>query len=129
MGTVHQIDERYCETPALNAQLNHMRLQLAMRCPRFYVTDGQPDDKRIVPVCLFRPRTAWTWLVVEYDPEEQNIFSYCFSGPGPDCDEWGYAHVPELVDTGVHMHTKWVPMSVTEAKNGIREHLEEWGLR
>ena len=37
----------------------------------------------------------YTFFITEYDGADE-LFGYCVSALGPDCDEWGYASLTEL---------------------------------
>ena len=61
----------------------------------------------IVILKLFDPCGRWTYYVTEYKPKTKEIYGYCISGLGSDCDEWGYADLNEIEKVvnvlGLHM--------------------------
>lgn len=50
----------------------------------------------IVIFKLFDPCGRWAYYATEYNPKTRDIYGYCISGLGRDCDEWGYANLTEI---------------------------------
>ena len=59
--------------------------------------DGCGMDALVV-VKYFFPAGRYTLYVTEaeFDGEDAQLFGYCLSPFGEDCDEWGYASLAEL---------------------------------
>jgi len=59
--------------------------------------DGQGDNAKVV-VKLFFPAGRYTLYVTEGEDlgDDTNLFGYCISALGPDCDEWGYTSLNEV---------------------------------
>lgn len=59
---------------------------------------GVPIQDRPVLVKYFDPCGRYTLYVVEANPagDDWELFGYCVSPLGADCDEWGYAALSEL---------------------------------
>lgn len=64
--------------------------------PRLYATEKIPIGEKIVHIKLFTPDSSWTWLLVEYDPAEDEAFGYSYDAKYPDGAEWGYISIAEL---------------------------------
>jgi hypothetical protein len=60
--------------------------------------DGQGDNAKVI-VKLFFPTGRYTLYVTEGEPYgggDMQLFGYCVSPLGADCDEWGYSCLSEL---------------------------------
>lgn len=68
------------------------------RLPMLYATDGVAVGNKIAQVKFFDPAGRWTFYAVEFDGVDQ-LFGWCVSPLGPDCDELGYASLAEIVAT------------------------------
>jgi len=64
--------------------------------PKLYATEKIPAPEKIVHIKLFTPDSSWTWLLVEYKPEEDLAFGYACDAGYPDGAEWGYISIAEL---------------------------------
>lgn len=67
--------------------------EIAKKLPPLNAQEGEFDP--IVYLKLFFPFGRYTFYATEFDGEDQ-LFGYCISALGPDCDEWGYASLSEL---------------------------------
>lgn len=76
------------------SNINEVKEQIFHALPRLYSTDNK--KLKHVPVVIYHMFSRWTWYVVESDGKDL-IFTYCKSGLGEDCDEWGYASLNELL--------------------------------
>ena len=45
---------------------------------------------------LFHPSSRYTFYVTEADFSTGELYGYCISPLGPDCDEWGPADLEEI---------------------------------
>lgn len=74
-------------TPEIEERLNEVPL---------YATDGM--KQREVLATFFHPFSRWCWYVVEAQKQEEDwlMFTWCRSGLGTDCDEWGYVMLSQL---------------------------------
>ena len=74
-------------TPEIEERLSQVPL---------YTTDGMPI--REVLVTFYHLFSRWTWYVVEAEKQDNDwlMFTYCKSGLGEDCDEWGYVLLSQL---------------------------------
>lgn len=71
----------------------HQLILKSSKIPALYAQDGK-GNQAIVYVKLFG--SSWTWLLTEYDPEEDLAFGYAYNSQAPDCAELGYISVAEL---------------------------------
>lgn len=55
----------------------------------------------IVHVKLFTPMSGWTWLLTEYDPEEDLAFGFAYNSQHADGAELGYVSLAELKELRV----------------------------
>ena len=62
--------------------------------PLLYAQQDAEDP--IVHIKLFTPCSSWTWLLTEYDPEEQLAFGFCYDASYPEGAELGYVSIAEL---------------------------------
>lgn len=93
-----------------------------------YQTDGLPI--REVLVVYWHPFSRWMWYVVEAEKipassedvaekqpdDDWLLFTWCQSGLGPDCDEWGYVLLSQLRD--IPLITEFIPTNWQITKNG-----------
>ena len=63
--------------------------------PALYTQDGKGKDA-VVHVKLFTPYHNWTWLLLEYDPEQQLAFGFSYDAGFPQGAELGYISLQEL---------------------------------
>lgn len=77
-----------------------MPFELAATIPKLYATEHVPLDQKIIHAKLFNAFGAGTWLIAEYDPEEELVFCYVLGLGG---DEWGYTSLRELETLPAHM--------------------------
>ena len=68
--------------------------QTALRYP-IGSQDGKGEEA-IAWLKFFDPCGRYTFYVTEADLKTGELFGYCVSPLGPDCDEWGYADLNEL---------------------------------
>lgn len=93
-----------------------MPAELAAAIPALYETEGQPDP--IAHVKLFTPDSSWTWLVIEYDPNERLCFGLVIGLE----TEMGYFSLDELDDArgplglAIERDIFWTPMALSVAK-------------
>lgn len=61
----------------------------------------------VVVVKYFFPAGRYTLYVTEaeFDGDDAQLFGYCLSPFGEDCDEWGYASLAELRSTRIRSLT------------------------
>lgn len=66
--------------------------------PRLESTDATPFSEKTIHARLFALGCTATWLLAEYDPEEQVAFGYCdlFGQGEAGGAEWGYISIEEL---------------------------------
>lgn len=73
-------------------KMNRAEIQPTLEAlPALYSTDGMKT--RPVKMVIYHMFSRWTWYVVEGKQMEDGdwfLFSFCRSGLGEDCDEWGY---------------------------------------
>ena len=74
-------------TPEIEERLNEVPL---------YATDGM--KQREVLVTFYHLFSRWAWYVVEAEKQDDDwlMFTWCRSGLGPDCDEFGYVTLKQL---------------------------------
>ena len=63
---------------------------IASSIPRLYATQHEADP--VAHVKLFTPDSSWTWLVMEYDPEQRLCFGLVFGHER----EFGYFSLEEM---------------------------------
>jgi hypothetical protein len=67
-------------------------------CERYPIgsQDNHGDAAKVI-VKLFFPGGRYTLYVTEGEDlgDDVNLFGYCISALGPDCDEWGYSSLAE----------------------------------
>ena len=64
------------------------------KIPTLYGQDGVKDP--MVHIKLFTAYSSWTWLLTEYDPEQDLAFGFCYNSQDPDNAELGYVSIAEL---------------------------------
>ena len=67
--------------------------------PALYSTENTPCDQKMIVLKFFNPMGAGTWYIAEGSEQEDGdwlFFGYCDLGI-PDCAEWGYVSLSELV--------------------------------
>jgi hypothetical protein len=62
--------------------------------PRLYSQENESDP--IVHVKLFTAAGPWTWLLTEYDPEEDLAFGFAYNASMPECAELGNISIREI---------------------------------
>ena len=64
--------------------------------------EGLGDQAKVV-VKFFFPAGRYTFYVTEAEPRGKDylLFGYSVSPLGPDCDEWGYTSLTELLSVGI----------------------------
>ena len=78
----------------------------------------------IVHIKLFTPCSSWTWLLTEYDPEEQLAFGFCYDASYPEGAELGYVSLAELKSVMLRgipaverdLHFQPAPLSVAKKR-------------
>lgn len=89
-----------------------MTKTIAKTIPRLYATDGMSDHMKRVPVKFFNPTSAYTYYVIEYDPDQRLLFGYV---TGTEFDELGYQSLDELENykgkfgLGIERDIHWNP--------------------
>lgn len=90
------------------------------KIPALYAQDGVKDPT--VYTKLFTPCSGWTWLLTEYDPEEDRAFGFAYDSQNPDGAELGYISVAELKSLktcfgtqGVERDIHFTPKTLSEA--------------
>lgn len=73
-------------------------------CERYPIgsQDGQGDAAKVI-VKLFFPAGRYTLYITEGEDlgDDVNLFGYCISALGPDCDEWGYSSLAEIASVSL----------------------------
>ena len=109
-------------TEPLQGLRRHKLLTLADRgrLPQIKATDGLGDDA-IAYVKFFCAFSRYTLYVTEFDGEDE-LYGFCVSALGSDCDEWGYASLSDLAGakwaSGTPMIERdcyWTPVPVARA--------------
>lgn len=72
--------------------------EISKKLPKLYETDKKKPEEIRIFLKLFTPWSRWTWYVTEMDQETGDMFGFCKSGLGPDCDELGYTNINELME-------------------------------
>ena len=72
--------------------------EVCKRLPALRSTEDVPLDDKIAVVKFFFPWGRATFYATEGDPNTGEFFGYVVSPLGPDCDEWGYFYLPELIE-------------------------------
>jgi hypothetical protein len=67
--------------------------------PNLYTTEHVPIEQKVAQVKFFVPGSRWTFYAVEFDGIDQ-LFGWCVSALGSDCDELTYASAAEIVAQG-----------------------------
>lgn len=104
------------ETNATHDAHDLMPVELAAAIPALYATEGASDPT--VHVKLFTPDSSWTWLVIEYDPNER----LCFGLVSGLETELGYFSLDELEDARgpwglrVERDIFWTPTALSVAR-------------
>lgn len=80
----------------------------ARSIPPLYTHDGKGIDAPIA-VKFFGPG-RFTFYVTEFDGKDE-LFGFCVSQHGPDCDEWSYASLNEFA------HTRHPNFPITQQSN------------
>jgi len=64
--------------------------------------EGLADNAKVL-VKFFFPAGRYTFFVTEAEPRGKDLlfFGFCVSPLGPDCDEWGYTSLTELLSVRV----------------------------
>jgi hypothetical protein len=64
--------------------------------------EGLCDNAKVL-VKFFFPAARYTFFVTEAEPRGKDVlfFGFCVSPLGPDCDEWGYTSLTELLSVRV----------------------------
>ena len=64
--------------------------------------EGLAEDAKVL-VRFFFPAGRYTFFVTEAEPCGKDVlfFGFCVSPLGPDCDEWGYTSLTELISVRV----------------------------
>ncbi|MCE7700108.1 MAG: DUF2958 domain-containing protein [Methanobacterium paludis] len=97
--------------------------RLESRIPKLYGTEHIPVEEKIVQVKYFLPGTGWSWLGVEYDPEQKLFFGYVKSGLDESFSEWGYFSLTELESIGrpfrVERDLYFTPKEFGKLKKGL----------
>jgi hypothetical protein len=64
--------------------------------------EGLCDNAKVL-VKFFFPAGRYTFFVTEGEPRGKDLlfFGFCVSPLGPDCDEWGYTSLTELLSVRV----------------------------
>ena len=75
-----------------------MGLKLPTNLPPLDSTDSTPFAEKTIIARIFALRSAATWLIAEYDPEEKVAFGYAdlFGQGSSGGAEWGYVSIEEL---------------------------------
>jgi hypothetical protein len=72
------------------------------KLPALYATEGVKAADKIAVIKFFSPVGRATWYAVEGQRVCQmgdlEMFGYCVSALGSDCDEWGYFNLLEFKD-------------------------------
>lgn len=87
----------------------------------------------IVYTKLYTMASSWTWLLTEYDPEQNLAFGFCYNSQDPDGAELGYVSLDELsalkfrgilpmVERDIH----FAPCKLSEAKKKECRNLREF---
>jgi Protein of unknown function (DUF2958) len=86
--------------------------------------DGLDDDAKVV-VKFFFPTGRYTFYVTEAqaDGGDWGFFGYCVSPLGPDCDEWGYAALSELLSVNIRGLTIERDICLPAGKRTLRDLL------
>lgn len=86
-------------TEALHRLRRHKLItaEIAEQLPLIHegVRDGDDLGSTMSYLKLFCPATRETLFVTEWDGEDE-LYGYCLSPLGPNCDEWGYSSFAEL---------------------------------
>ena len=90
--------------------------------PLLYAEEDSDDPT--VHIKLFTPYSSWTWLLTEYDPEEQLAFGYCYDASYPEGAELGYVSIAELKSVMLRgipaverdLHFQRAPLSVAKKR-------------
>ena len=97
--------------------------------PALYSQDGKSAEEAVVHVKLFMPYHNWTWLLLEYDPEEELAFGFSYDAAFPQGAELGYISFKELQQvsnmsfaTKVCRDILFEPTSLAEAKKSYCPH-------
>jgi hypothetical protein len=72
---------------------------VAATLPRIGSQDGLGGDA-VVYLKLFSPYGRYKFYVTEFDGDDE-LYGYCVSPLGPDCDEYGSASLREIAETTV----------------------------
>lgn len=86
--------------------------------------DGRGMDA-VVVVKYFFPAGRYTLYVTEaeFDGDDAQLFGYCLSPFGEDCDEWGYASLAELRSLRVRGRTIERDLHFPIAARSVRQAL------
>ena len=77
-------------------------LRVALRPFPLGSQEGLAENAKVL-VKYFYPAGLYTFFVTEAEPRGKDIlfFGFCVSPLGPDCDEWGYTSLTELLSMRV----------------------------
>lgn len=87
--------------------------------PKLRAQDGKGDEATAY-VKFFHPWSRYTLYVTEFDGDDQ-LYGWCVSPLGADCDEWGYSSLREIaavevMGCGVERDMHFRPATVRECK-------------
>lgn len=84
---------------------------------------GLPLNEQLAYVKLFDPCGAATWLITDWEPEDDCANGWCFLGD-PECAEFGRLSLAELafhkgrMGIGIEIDNWFIPRLMAEAKAG-----------
>ena len=73
--------------------------ELLEKIPLLYSTEDIPLNDTLIKLKYFL--SSFTWLVAECEVQEDNdvlFFGYVFNHADPDCSEWGYFTLGQLME-------------------------------
>jgi hypothetical protein len=72
-------------------------IQKALDSTPLYSKDGQGKDAKVILKLFGGGRFTYLVTEAEKNGDDYTVFGYCVSPLGPDCDEFGYASLNELL--------------------------------
>ena len=89
------------------------------KIPKLYSQENKKTENIIIYQKWIHPFCpGYFWLISEYSPVEKNAFGYANLNDDQNA-EWGYIHLPELIENGALMVKGFEPQPFKTVMQGI----------
>ena len=86
--------------------------------PVLYSQENKEIDDILIHQVWVLPFVNFTWLISEYDPNDKIAFGFANLNDDQNA-EWGYIHLPEIIEAGAFPLPGFSPMRFRDIMNRI----------